>query len=147
MGMYTELIFGASLKEDTPTQVIMILEHMTKEDFSGEPLPKEVLPKHPFFSIDGWQWLFQCSSYYFGVCDSSTVFKKCRSGRNYILSTRSSIKNYEGEIEAFLNWIKPYCQQGSGERHMIAIVTYEEGMPVLHYLKEEASEQDLEEDY
>ena len=54
---------------------------------------------------------------------------------SYVLSTRSSIKNYANEIETFLDWIKPYIESGSGYRDMYAIVTYEEDeTPKIYYL-------------
>ena len=59
MGMYTELIFGADLKKDTPKNVIETLKYMigdTEEKPNDFPLP------------DGrCEWLFRCASYYFGV--------------------------------------------------------------------------------
>lgn len=51
----------------------------------------------------------------------------------YHISTRSNIKNYENEIELFLDWIKPYIEYGSGVRNLYAIVTYEGGTPILYY--------------
>jgi len=46
--------------------------------------------------------------------------------KSWHLSTRSNIKNYEQEIQTFLEWIKPYIDGGSGGRDMYAIVIYEE---------------------
>ena len=130
MGMYTELIFGADLKKDTPENVIEALKYMIgdiEEKPKNFPLP------------DGrCEWLFRVSSYYFGV--NSPVSKMCKDGigGNWVLSTRSNIKNYEGEIEAFLEWIKPYIDSGSGYRDMYAIVTYEEAeAPNIYYLHDD----------
>ena len=128
MGMYTELIFGADLKKDTPKNVIEALKYMIgekKEKPDDFPLP------------DGrCEWLFQGSSYYFGVSRPISKIMLDDIGENWILSTRSNIKNYEGEIEAFLEWIKPYIDRGSGERDMYAIVTYEEdSFPTIYYLR------------
>ncbi len=53
------------------------------------------------------------------------------------LSSRANLKNYDDEIEKFLNWIKPFLEQGSGERDFYAIVCYEEqAEPTIYYLKE-----------
>ena len=128
MGMYTELIFGANLKKDTPKNVIEALKYMTgekKEKPDNFPLP------------DGrCEWLFQGSSYYFGVSRPVSKIMLGDIGGNWILSTRSNIKNYEGEIETFLKWIKPYIDSGSGKRDMYAIVTHEQhNSPTIYYLR------------
>ena len=57
--------------------------------------------------------------------------------KNWVISTRSNIKNYGNEIEAFLEWIKPYIDGGSGERDMYAIVIHEQSNePKIYYLNE-----------
>lgn len=127
MGMYTELIFGASLKEDTPSTVIDALKYMigeTEEKPKDFPLP------------DGrCEWLFRGSSYYFGVSESVSKMWFDEIANDWRLSTRSNIKNYEGEIEEFLEWIKPYIKSGSGYKDFYAIVTYEEAEePTIYYL-------------
>ena len=126
MGMYTELIFGANLKKDTPKKVINALKYMIGET-EGKP--------NDFPLPDGrCEWLFRCASYYFGVSNPVSKMWFDEISKNWILSTRSNIKNYNGEIEAFLKWIKPYICSGSGVRHMYAIVTYEESEPEIYYL-------------
>tara|TARA_R110001592_G_scaffold362439_1_gene676218 strand:- start:196 stop:588 length:393 start_codon:yes stop_codon:yes gene_type:complete len=130
MGMYTELIFGADLKKDTHENVIEALKYMigdTEEKPKDFPLP------------DGrCEWLFRGSSCYFGVNSPVSKMWKDDIGENWVLSTRSNIKNYEGEIEAFLDWIKPYIDGGSGYRDMYAIVTYEEAeAPNIYYLHDD----------
>lgn len=127
--MYTELIFGAELKKDTPNEVIEALRYMLGEietKPTNFPLP------------DGrCEWLFQSGSYYFAVNNSvNKMWFDDIDGRHHI-STRSNIKNYESEIETFLEWIKPYIDGGSGGRDMYAIVIYEEqDEPAIYYLYE-----------
>ncbi len=123
MGMYTELIFGAQLKEDTPKDVINTIKYLLDEidEMDNLLFPKNRNP-------------FNRSSYYFGVNRPLSKFYFDEIAKTYILTTRSNIKNYNAEIESFLNWIKPYIQYGSGKRDMYAIVTYEEGDPEIHYL-------------
>lgn len=125
--MYTELIFGARLKSDTPETVIESLKYMIGET---EKKPKD------FPLPDGkCEWLFQGSSYYFGVCRPVSKMWKDDISGEYVVSTRSNIKDYKGEIETFLEWIKPYIESGSGERDMYAIVIYEEqSEPTVYYL-------------
>jgi hypothetical protein len=127
MGMYTELIFGAELKKDTPNQVIEALKYMigeTKEKPSDFPLP------------DGrCERLFQGGSYYFAINNSATKMWLDDIDEQWHISTRSNIKNYESEIETFLEWIKPYIDSGSGGRDLYAITIYEEqDTPSLYYL-------------
>jgi hypothetical protein len=62
---------------------------------------------------------------------------ECEEGKKYSICTRSSIKNYENQIERFLEWLKPYIEYGSGYSHFYAIVTYEEGDPVIYSLRNE----------
>ena len=127
MGMYTELIFGADLKKSTPKNVIEALKYMigdTEEKPKDFPLPE-----------GRCECLFRSSSYYFGVNKSVSKMWKDNIGENWVLSTRSNIKNYNCEIEAFLEWIKPYIDGGSGCRDMYAIVTYEEADSLdIYYL-------------
>jgi hypothetical protein len=130
MGMYTELIFGADLKKDTPKNIIEALKYIIgdiEEKPNDFPLP------------DGrCEWLFRGGSYYFGVNSAVSKMWKDDISENYVISTRSNIKNYEGEIDAFLEWIKPYIESGSGCRDMYAIVTYEEAeSPCIYYLHED----------
>ena len=124
--MYTELIFGASLKKETPNSVINALKYMLGEiedkpfDF---PLPN-----------GRCESLFQYGSYYFAINEPVKKMWFDEVDKQWHISTRSNLKNYEGEIEAFLDWIKPYIESGSGRRKMYAIVLYEEfDEPTIYY--------------
>lgn len=126
MGMYTEIIFGAELKRETPESVITALKYMLGEI---EEKPKDFpLPE------GRCNWLFQCASYYFGVSKPVNSMWFDDISNTWIISARSNIKNYENEIQTFLKWIKPYISSGSGAREMYAIVTYEESLPEIYYL-------------
>lgn len=120
MGIYTELIFGCSLKKDTPIEVINKLRSMCgHEGFE-------------YFGDDGRN-VFWCYSYSFGVSQSKPYM--AYDDGVWVISTRGNIKNYLGEIEDFLKWIKPYIESGSGSRDMYAIVMYEEDeTPTIYYL-------------
>ena len=134
MGMYTELILGCKLKPETPQEVIDIIKWMCEpDDKRGEP-PEA----YPFSSKGRMKWLFRMSSYYFSVSSTPAPhFVFDENGDNWILSTRSNLKNYEDEIETFLEWLKPHIESGSGEREFYAIVTYEEQEePTIYYLHE-----------
>ena len=132
--MYTELIFGATLKKDTPDKIINALNYMLGN--------VEVKPIDFPLSDGRCEWLFKGSSYHFAVNNPVNDMWKDGIDEQYHVSTRSNIKNYYGEIEEFLEWIKPYIEQGSGSREMYAIVIYEEqDIPTMYYLD---NEEDLE---
>ena len=126
MGMYTELIFGASLKKDTPETVINALKYMIGE---AEEKPLD------FPLPDGrCESLFQYGSYYFAINEPVKRMWLDEVDKEWHISTRSNLKNYESEIETFLEWIKPYIESGSGNREMYAIVLYEEfDEPTIYY--------------
>lgn len=126
MGMYTELIFGAELKKDTPGEVIESLKYMLGRT-----------EKPQFFSLpDGrCEWLFRSASYYFAISEAVNNFRYDDISKCWVLSARCNIKNYEGEVETFLEWIKPHIHSGSGYRNMYAIVMCEEASePTIYYL-------------
>lgn len=102
MGMYTELNIGVALKPDTPKEIIDILEYML-----GNTDIKPSVPDHPFFNTMRWSMLFVCDSYYFdGFTDSAMQFDDI--DEMYHLNVRSNLKNYDDEIDKFLNFIQPY---------------------------------------
>lgn len=127
MGMYTELIFGAELKKDTPNEVIEALKYMLgeiKTKPTNFPLPDGIC-----------EWLFQGCSYYFAINKAVSKMWLDNIDKCYHISTRSNIKNYKNEIEIFLEWIEPYINSGSGSRNMYAIVIHEEqNEPTIYYL-------------
>jgi hypothetical protein len=129
MGMYTELILGARLRKDTPKEVIDALHGM----IDGEIKTKI---DHPFFAKYRARILFRCSSFYFGVNEPLSKMWFDEISKEWAISTRSNIKNYDGEIEAFIDWIKPYIASGSGAREMFAVVLYEEDYEPTIYYKE-----------
>jgi len=127
MGMYTELIFGAQLKKDTPIEVIDTIIYMVE---AGSEKPEKLA----FETTTGRNPL-RGSSYYFGVHSPVTKFYYDNIASAWTLSSRANIKNYDGEIDQFLNWIKPYIEHGSGSRDMYAITIYEEqSEPTMYYL-------------
>ncbi len=127
MGMYTEMIFGAELKRDTPNTVIESLKYMLGE--------RNERPKDFPFSEYGIDFLFQGGSCYFAVSDPVNRMWFDDVSDAWRISTRSNIKNYNSEIETFLEWIEEYIESGSGYNDMYAIVIYEEQtVPAIYYL-------------
>lgn len=112
MGMYTELIFGAHLKKDTPEHIIKIIQDLANGD------PDEV---SPFYNSRN---VLLGNSGYFPV--QHCIFKKDSELKIWSLNSRASIKNYSDEIEFFLEFIKPYISSGSGINDIYAYVLHEE---------------------
>ena len=137
MGMYTEFVFGVSLLSTTPGNVLDILNYLVNsEEFNY----KKELPNHVFFKCDRYKAIATCSSYYFGCSESVSRFDYLPDSisKEYILSIRSNLKNYDNEIEKFVDWIRPYVSSGSGTNDLLGYKLYEESIvPYLFYKDEE----------
>lgn len=128
MGDYTELlIIGCDFIEETPKEVINALKWI----FQIGDKPKK-LPQHELFDKERADSLTSQKSTYFPVEECISVMKKNSFGRWFIHS-RANIKNQESEIELFIDWISPWINEGSGEKDLWAIVTYEDGPPELYF--------------
>lgn len=123
--MYTELHFNSELKKDIPQNIIDILQYMI--DHENEP----ALPDHEFFQTSRWSSLFTMGSYYFDA-DTHSTLRKDEITNSYFLCVRSNLKNYDSEIEKFINWIMPYLAKYEGE--FLGFYRYEETeTPTLIY--------------
>ena len=121
MGMYTELILGCSLSKDTPKVCIDTLDFLINETSAKASESVKAFIKE--YELD---YLLYGSSYYFGMSRSSRAFWYDKIANDYRISVRSSIKNYQNQIEKFLSYIKLYVTCGSGEEGIYAYVLYEE---------------------
>lgn len=134
MGMYTELNLGLSLIEDIPDEIVDILKYMLNDQTE---LVTE-LPNHPLFDFDTcrWRYMLQFDSYYFDArTDSSMVFDDI--DKKYHLNVRSNLKNYDSEIEKFLDFLEPYIDTFG----FIGYMRYEEDEdPTLIYHTEQGIE-------
>lgn len=128
MGMYTELNIGVKLNKKAMTDgVIEILEYMTCQ----RAVKTNTLPNHPLFETPRWQLMMKCGSAYFmGQPDSRVIHSKYYSDEDIWLNVRSNLKNYDYEIELFLDWIQPYIEY----EEFIGYIRYEEcESPTLIY--------------
>jgi hypothetical protein len=96
-------------------------------------MPKK-LPKHEFFSKERWEMIGKCCSYYFTPF-STTELRFDNISKSYYIISRSDLKNYDGEIEAFFDWIMPYIANREGS--FIGYSRYEEDETPTIYLKKE----------
>ena len=113
--MYTEIYVNVDLREDTPREVIKTLEAICNKDSESPYLVDKPLR---------WSYLFNSGSYY-------TPNTQCAKltfdpiSHQWSLLAKGDIKNYEGEIEEFFDWIKPYVKCRS-EETFIGYKRYEE---------------------
>ncbi len=126
MGTYTEVSFAAEVDEDA----YRVFERYRDE----RKLPEGQL--HPFFAMERAEMIvggFGGSYYFPGAC-GLLLETDGHGSPIYSVSLRANLKNYEGEIEAFFDWITPHVKAGAGDRQYIGHHIYEEDeTPTLHY--------------
>lgn len=119
MGMYTEIFVNADLKKETPQEVIDVLSAMCEKDHEAECLSDK--PSR-------WAYLFNNGSCYLPMTECGKL-AHCRILGQYSLLAKGDIKNYNGEIEEFFDFIRPWC-----EGEFIGYYRYEEDRdPTLVY--------------
>jgi len=134
MGMYTEFHFNAELVKDLPKEVENILKYMIGES-DGEDISPPDLPNHKLFSTPRWQVMLMGDSYYFAA-DTISTLRYDNITNSHFLCIRCSFKNYDSEIELFLDWISPYIEMDSGE--FLGFYRYEmDEIPTLIYHKKD----------
>lgn len=134
MGMYSTLHFYASLKIDTPDEIIETLDYMLGHTHD-QP--------NPPFDAGNWFFMLQGESAYLpgSHLTESQGGTPYGGGRGYDLAVNSSLKNYDNEIVKFLDWIMPYVDYGQGkDNDFLGYWMYEsDEEPTLIYKKEEES--------
>lgn len=145
MGMYTEFIFGCELSKATPRVCVEALDYVIngeekkpkyedpknweEEEFNKNYIERTLEDNAIKSFIDQYDFwrLFKCSSYYFGAANPIGKFYYDHISDSYHISTRADLKNYEDQIETFIDYIKPFVKNGSGDGHQIfAYAQYEE---------------------
>ena len=131
--MYTELILGCRLDENTPKHIIealdYVINHITEDDKEISLEAKEFIETYDIPRI------FWSSSFYFGLCQSHQIFEYNEYAKCYILDVRSSSKSGL-KIDKFLNALVKYIKEGSGLHNIYAYVHYEEDvMPTIYSLE------------
>jgi hypothetical protein len=105
MGMYTELVLKADVQQEPTKEVLNILNFL----FNGQELDIEIsLPKHKFFTLPRWKQLGRSNSYY------HVPWANSKYEEDYIFS-RSDLKDYDEEIDNFLDWVRPYLTSEEGK--------------------------------
>ena len=102
--MYTELVLNSRFIDNTPKDVIEALQWMLE----ANPEDEKPLIEHPLFELIRAKFMLRMGSFYFVPEHSSKMISGFDDGKFTHLSIRCDLKNYENEIETFLDWICPY---------------------------------------
>ncbi len=130
MGMYTELHYNAELKKEVPKQILDVLAFMVEYE---NDTPPPHLPSSKLFGDTRWRYMLTCDSYYF-CADTHSTLRFDNIAKSWFLCIRSNFKNYDNEINLFIEWMDPYLQADSGD--FIGFYRYEEDeIPTLIYKK------------
>lgn len=138
--MYTEISLECKLKKDTPEEIITLLKNLCTENKNNTDIKEDVLKgivkEHQFFRCQRWDMVFCGVSYYFNAQTRSALKEDYLDNGEYYLSIRSNLKNYDSEIEHFLDFISPFVDAYTDEH--LGHVRYEENdIPTLLFYKKE----------
>lgn len=108
MSYYTEFHFNARMRDDVPQEILDRLDFMTNDNAVQTETD---LPDHPLFSCTRWRYM---------LCDGSASFDAQPNSElvsaygNTYLCIRCNLKNYDSEIEKFVDWVAPYLDKRPG---------------------------------
>jgi hypothetical protein len=111
MGHYTELKFKAKLRTDTPGEVINLLKRVLidgdlglddKVLFSHEDVFDPGI-EHELFKCKRWEALFLSTNW-----DDEMQGGKMYFGKYWTIDIHAEFKNYDDEIDKFMDWISPF---------------------------------------
>ena len=129
MGMYTKLHCNIQIKKEA-NECIEILKYMLDEK---EKIDFEI-PKHDLFKQETgrWKYMLRCCSEYFTGTQNSKLIDK---GYGYVLHCDCDLKDYENEIELFLDWISQYGDYKEWYEFVGYEIYEEDDVPTLIYMK------------
>ena len=125
--MYTKLRLEVSLREDTPESAIELLHIMCKHNDDLHELDQLLNENiehrvHPLFGTWRGLWQFRCDG---GFGDWETPYFVREEDRTYTLRVSFSVKNYEKNIQLFLDWVSPFVRKYR-EGEQLGVYQYEE---------------------
>lgn len=118
MGMYTVFHLDVRLRDDMPEDILTWLEHM----LNGSGTYSHALPDHPLFQTTRWDYML-CSDNAYASCVHQLTRHEFFGIR---LCVQSSFKNYDNEIDKFLDWLAPYVDPDSSDDTFVGYARYEE---------------------
>jgi hypothetical protein len=125
MSYYTEFFFRFTVNRDVPAGPLQAV--LFGEGSGGEPLPD-----HPLFSTDRWEGMGRRGN--LGVL-AATRMDKDLEHNCWNVIIHGEMKDYDGEIGKFLDWIRPYL--GVGPSDFIGYSIGEDSdQPTLHYMSD-----------
>ncbi|MFO7291090.1 MAG: hypothetical protein LOD87_00040 [Planifilum fulgidum] len=116
-----EVVLAFHLKDDTPSEVVEVLEYMIhkeKRNPEDEFDPPFKLPDHPFFQKDPYkqEWLMFCNmdQGMFASIPHANMYQY-GPGDEYRVSIRTNLPvTWMEKVDDFLDWLKPYIS-GAGD--------------------------------
>ncbi|MFC7443181.1 hypothetical protein [Laceyella putida] len=137
--MAIEVVLAFHLKEDTPSEIIDILEYMIdqeKRNPEDEYNPPFKLPDHPFFQKDPYkqEWLlfpFMDQGMFASIPDSSMY--QYGPGDEYRVSIRTNLpSSWYQKVDDFLDWLTPYISGAGNGNEFVGYWRYSgESDPVI----------------
>ena len=138
MGMYTALSIGVELNVEQSHPVTELLRYMIGER-PDEPkyTPAQYMQinaLHSLFITSRWEYMLQSDSYYFNY-DTHFRLRWDDNAKAYFLSGVCNLKNYNQEIEHFLDWLNQFV--ADPEEGFLGWTMYEEDdIPTILYRKD-----------
>lgn len=130
MGNYTEIFFRSALRRDVPEDVVNALMYLVGDISEETALSAYPLPDHEFFRMSRWGMVGNGGSAYFPVTANQLHLDP--SSGQWSIFILANLKN-GGEIDAFFDWIDPYCDAVEGA--FLGYELYEENLEPMIFVK------------
>lgn len=131
MGMYTEVVVKIDFtREQIGSNNFDILDYMfnpqtTLITENYKPNSSIVIPDHEFFKCHRWDSIGNSNSFYHHPNRvNSWYFPDYEDGNSIYLFARNDLKNYDGEVEKFFDWLNTLPIMHKGD--FIGYSLYEE---------------------
>lgn len=102
MGSYTTLVCKIKLRKDTPDEIINFLKKVIINH--SDDIPTDNYFYHEFFKCERWNDLFTSLNWSDDIQGGKFYVEK----ENWVIYLQTEFKNYDNEIDKFIDWIKPY---------------------------------------
>lgn len=109
MGDYTDLEIRVKLRSDVPAEVLRLLEAANDPRYDIETY--RPLPDHELFSTSRWDWIVSAVGTS-GEYAANGILVDGEDGR--YVERKCSLKNYDSDIEKFLDWLSPFVDSEQG---------------------------------